>query len=49
VFNTAILDFIEELQCLPHLQLYWDRAWGGMITLRLMSTYKQYTFMTQML
>ena len=49
VFNIAIVDYIDELQCLPSFQVFWEQVWGGMITFRIISTLKQFTFLTSML
>ena len=49
VFSIAIPDFIEDYQCLPNFQMYWDPPWGGMVTIKIISTLKQYNFFTLML
>jgi hypothetical protein len=37
------------LQCLPNFELYWDQPWGGMVTIRIKSTFKQFTFISSIL
>jgi hypothetical protein len=50
VFSLVVPDHVEDYQCLPGgFQLYWDLPWGGFVTLRLVSTFKQYNFFTGML
>ena len=49
VFNIVIPDFIDDFECLPNFQIYWDSVWGGMVTLRIFSTFKQFTFLTSLL
>jgi hypothetical protein len=49
VFSLAVPDFIEDYQCLPGFQIYWDRPWGGMVTVKVISTFKQFAFFTGML
>ncbi len=42
VFALVIPDNIDKLQCLPPAKFYvfWEQAWGGMITARINSTFK---------
>lgn len=49
VFYFVVPDHIDELQCLPSkFQIYWEQSWGGMVTVRLISTLKQYEFFTRL-
>ena len=49
-FNVVVAENIDRLQCLPPRQflVYWEQAWGGMTTVRISSTYKQYVFLTDL-
>jgi hypothetical protein len=49
VFQLAIPPFLEDYQCLPGFQVYWDPPWGGMVTLKTVSTFRQFTFLATML
>lgn len=49
VFQLAIPPFVEDYQCLPGFQVYWDDPWGGMVTLKIVSTFRQFTFLASML
>jgi hypothetical protein len=40
VFNLAVPDYIEDYQCLPNFQIYWEQAWGGVVTIKIVSTFK---------
>lgn len=39
-FNIVVPDNVELLQCLPpeRFLIYWEQAWGGMLTVRIVST-----------
>jgi len=41
-----VADFLDDYECLPSFQLYWAPPWGGMVTVKVISTYKQYIFFT---
>ncbi|CDW74666.1 set domain containing protein [Stylonychia lemnae] len=50
VFNIVINDNIDTLQCIPtKFQIFWEQSWGGMVTVRLQSTLKQYIFITNLM
>ena len=40
------MNHIESFECLPRFEIYWEPPWGGMVTIRLLSTYRQYEFLT---
>ena len=49
VFNLVIINHVDEFECLAGLQIFWELPWGGLVTLRLLSTLRQYNFITSML
>lgn len=42
VFNFAIKNHVDDIECLDNLQVYWDKPWGANVTLKLVSTRYQY-------
>ena len=47
VFNMVVPENVDLIQCLPtKFQIFWEPAWGGVVTVRLQSTLKQYQFLT---
>lgn len=42
VFNLAIRNHFDDIDCLQGLQLYWEKPWGGNLTVRLVSTRPQF-------
>jgi len=38
VFLSVVSEHLDYLELIPHLQIYWESPWGGMITIRISST-----------
>jgi hypothetical protein len=38
VFNLAIVDNIDELECVPNLTIYWESPWASVVTVKITGT-----------
>jgi hypothetical protein len=49
VFNFAIKGCIDVIECVPQLELYWDKPWGNNITIKVVSTKEMYQALSDLL